>query len=92
MLSYRDFTLEFPDQPEPDLTCSLQSVLDLEEESQKKSSNLIKVLKNLRATSDTDVGIIKSTKPIKSQMNMTEPPPKLSHCPLKPEASHLVTS
>lgn len=37
--SYGDFTLEFPGQPEPDLLCSLQSVLDIEEkEFQQKSS------------------------------------------------------
>lgn len=30
--SHRDLILECPDQPEPDLLCSLQSVLDTEEE------------------------------------------------------------
>lgn len=35
-----DFTLEFPDHSEPDLLCSLESVLDTEEEEfQQKSLN-----------------------------------------------------
>lgn len=35
-----DLTLEFPEQPEPDLLRSLQSVFDIEEEElQQKTSN-----------------------------------------------------
>ena len=46
--SNEDLTLEFPDQPESDLLCSLQSVLDIEEEEfQQKTPNLIEVPDNL---------------------------------------------
>ena len=83
-----DLTLECPDQPEPDLLCSLQSVLDTEEEEfQQKTSNLIEVPENLWATSNTDTGRIRSAEPIKIRRDITKPLPKLPQYPLKPKTT-----
>ena len=80
-----DLILEFPDQPESYLLCSLQSVFDIEEEElQQKSPNLMEVPENLWATSNTDFGRIKSAESIKIQIDI--PLPKLPQHPLKPEA------
>ena len=57
----------------------------MQEEFQQKSPDLIEVLKNLWATSNTDVGGIKSIKPVHIQIDMAKLLPKLPQCPLKPE-------
>lgn len=73
-----DLTLEFPYKPATDLLCSIQSVLDIEEEEfQQKSPNLIEVPPNLGATSNTDIRRMKSAEPIKIQINITILFPKL---------------
>lgn len=56
-----DLTLEFPNQLEPDLLCSLQCVLDIEE-----FLNLTDVSEKLWAASNTDIGRV-SIEPTKVQ-------------------------
>lgn len=46
--SNRDLAFTSPDLPEPDLLCSLQTILDIEEEEfQQKSLDIIMVAQNL---------------------------------------------
>ena len=68
----RDFTLEFSKEPEPDLLCFLQSVLDIEEEEFcQKILNLIEVPKYLWATFNADTGRVKHAEPIKILIDLT---------------------
>lgn len=65
----------------------LRSVPDIEEEDiRQKYPNLVEVLQNLGVTSNTDIGRIKSTEPIKIQRDMMTPLPQLLQYPLKPKA------
>ena len=65
----------------------MQSVLDTEEEEfQQKSPKLIEMSKNLWAISSADIGRITSAEPIKIQVDITKPLPKLPQYPLNPEA------
>lgn len=87
MFSNTDLTLEFPDQPESNLLGSLQSILDIEEEGfQQKWPNLIEVPENLWATFNTIIGRMKRVEPIKIQIDIAKPLPKLPQYPLKPKA------
>ena len=54
-VSNGDLPLEFPDQPELYLLCSLPSLLDIEEEEFQQSSNLNEVPENLQAIIKTDI-------------------------------------
>ena len=78
-------TLKFPDQPEPDYLCSLQSVLDIKEEVQQKFSNLVEMPANLGTTSDSvNIRRIKKCKPIKIQIDVAKPLPRFPQQLLKP--------
>lgn len=82
-----DLTLEFPDQPGPNLLYSLQSVLDMEEEEfQQRSPNLIEVPENRWATFWYSIRRIKRVSSIKIWVAIATPLPKLPQYPLKSEA------
>ena len=81
-----NLTLRFSDHLKPDLLCSLKSVLDIEaEEIPTKISYFNWGAPKSWATSNTDIGRIKSADPIKIQIDITKSVPKLPQYPLKPE-------
>lgn len=86
-VSNGNFTLKFPDQPEPDLLCSLQYVLATEEkEFPERPPTLTKLPKFYALLLILSFGRIKSAECIKTQMDMIKPLPKLAQYPFKPEA------